>query len=128
MSYEIALRDEALLTAKLTFEKKSLDLRRKAGLEIGRRDIVRAARASRSRSTAEDWNVDDVLAQSHKINRQLASIVLEKKTADVDVDVAHNAHAAADRPQPVGRGDRHRRHHERRVLGRRRRRTASATR
>src|SRR5262249_12084569 len=40
VSYEIAIRDEALLVAKLTFEQKSLDLRRKAGLEIGRRDIA----------------------------------------------------------------------------------------
>jgi outer membrane protein TolC len=40
VSYEIALREEALLTAKLELEKQSLELRRKAGLEIGRRDIV----------------------------------------------------------------------------------------
>src|SRR4029078_10991941 len=40
VTYEIAVRDEALLTSKLAFEKKSLEMRRKAGLEIGRRDIV----------------------------------------------------------------------------------------
>ncbi len=40
VTYEIAIRDDALLTAKLAFETKSLDLRRKAGLEIGRRDIA----------------------------------------------------------------------------------------
>jgi outer membrane protein TolC len=89
VSYEIALRDEALITAKLAFEKKSLDLRRKAGLEIGRRDI--AVRPSEPLEIdAVDWNVDDILARSHKANRQIATLVLEKKAADVDVAVAHD--------------------------------------
>jgi outer membrane protein TolC len=88
--YEIALRDEALLTSKLAFEKKSLDLRRKAGLEIGRRDIV--VRPSEPLEIdAVDWNVDDILAKSHKINRQIATKVLEQKAADIDVNVAHDA-------------------------------------
>lgn len=90
VTYEIAVRDEALLTAKLTFEKKSLEMRRKAGLEIGRRDIV--VRPSEPLEVDnEDWSVDEVLAKSHKINRQLATIVLEKKMADVDVAVTHDA-------------------------------------
>jgi outer membrane protein TolC len=90
VTYEIALRDEALLASKLAFEKKSLDLRRKVGLEIGRRDIVVRPKDPLELDNQE-WNVDSVVAQSHKINRQLASIVLEKKIADVDVDVTHNA-------------------------------------
>ena len=89
VSYEIAVREEALLTAKLAFEQKSLDMRRKAGLEIGRRDIV--VRPSEPLELdAREWDVDQVLAQSHKINRQLATIVLDKRSADVDVDVARN--------------------------------------
>jgi outer membrane protein TolC len=90
VTYEIAVRDEALITAKLEFEKKSLELRQKAGLEIGRRDIV--VRPNEPfEITDEDWNVDDLLAKSHKVNRQLTSVALEKKIADVDVAVAHNA-------------------------------------
>ena len=90
VTYEIAVRDEALITAKLAFEKKSLDLRRKAGLEIGRRDIV--VRPSQPLEVdARDWSVEDVLARSRKVNRQLASVILEKKIADVDVDVTKNA-------------------------------------
>ncbi|HET7503779.1 MAG TPA: TolC family protein, partial [Kofleriaceae bacterium] len=89
VTYEIALRDEALLTSKLAFEKKSLDLRRKVGLEIGRRDI--AVRPGEPLEIdAVDWNVDDVLARSHKANRQLATLILEKRAADVDVAVAHD--------------------------------------
>ncbi len=90
VTFEIAVRDEALLTAKLAFEKKSLELRRKAGLEIGRRDIVVRPNEPFEVSD-EEWNVDDVLAQSHKVNRQLASVMLQKKIADVDVAVAHDA-------------------------------------
>src|SRR5262249_7999352 len=69
---------------------KSLDLRRKAGLEIGRRDIV-VRPADPLELDAREWNVDQVIAQSHKINRELGKIVLDKKTADVDVGVAQNA-------------------------------------
>jgi outer membrane protein TolC len=90
VAYEIAIREEALLVSKLAFEKKSLDLRRKAGLEIGRRDIV-VRPGEPFEIDNQDWNIDEVLAQSHKINRQLATVVLEKRIADVDVDVAHNA-------------------------------------
>jgi len=89
VTYEIATRDEALLTAKLDFEARSLELRRVAGLEIGRRDIlVRPADPLELDNVS--WNIDDVLAQSHKVNHELAAIVLEKKIADVDVAVAHD--------------------------------------
>lgn len=90
VSYEIAIRDEAVLVSKLAFEKKSLDLRRKAGLEIGRRDIV-VRPGEPFEIDKQDWSIDDILAKSHTINRQLASVVLEKRIADVDVDVTHNA-------------------------------------
>ncbi|HET9625868.1 MAG TPA: TolC family protein, partial [Kofleriaceae bacterium] len=89
VAVEIALRDEALLTAKLAFEQKSLDLRRKVGLEIGRRDIV-VKPADPLEIDEADWNIDDILAKSHTANRQIASLVVERKLADVDVDVAHD--------------------------------------
>jgi outer membrane protein TolC len=90
VNFEIALRDEALLAAKLQLEKKSLDLRRKAGLEIGRRDIVVRPSEPFEVDTKE-WDVEDVLARSRKINRKLATVVLQKRAADVDVAVAHDA-------------------------------------
>ena len=90
VSYEIAVREEALLTAKLQFEEKSLQLRRKAGLEIGRRDIV-IRPADPLELDHQEWDVDQVIAQSHKINHQLAAITLDKKSADVEVDVTRNA-------------------------------------
>jgi outer membrane protein TolC len=90
VSYEIAVREEALLMSKLQFEQKSLDLRRKAGLEIGRRDIVVRPADPLELDAQEDWSVDQVLAQSHRINRQLARITLDKKSADIEVDVTRS--------------------------------------
>jgi outer membrane protein TolC len=90
VTFEIALRDEALLTSKLELEKKSLELRRRSGLEISRRDIV--VRPSEPfEIDNKEWDVEEVLARSHKVNRQLAGIILEKRAADVDVEVAHDA-------------------------------------
>jgi outer membrane protein TolC len=90
VTFEIALRDEALLFARLQLEKKSLDLRRKSGLEIGRRDIV--VRPSEPFEVDnKEWNVEEVLARSRRINRRLATIVLQKRAAEVDVAVAHDA-------------------------------------
>ncbi|HMG52078.1 MAG TPA: TolC family protein [Kofleriaceae bacterium] len=90
VSYEIAIRDEALLVSKLAFEQKSLDLRRKAGLELGRRDILVRPKDPLELDSPE-WSIDEVLAQSHRVNRQLATAVLDKRLADVEVDVTHNA-------------------------------------
>jgi outer membrane protein TolC len=88
--YEIAVRKEAQLRAALAFEKMSLDLRRKAGLELGRRRIVMRPGEPFEISDAE-WDVEDVLERSRKANRKLATIALQKKAADVDVKVSSNA-------------------------------------
>jgi outer membrane protein TolC len=90
VTFEIAIRDEALLVSKLQFEQKSLALRQKVGLEIGRRDILVRPNQPLEIDN-QDWSIEQVLAQSHKVNRQLATIVLDKRLADVEVDVTHNA-------------------------------------
>ncbi|NVB76812.1 MAG: hypothetical protein HOV81_00320, partial [Kofleriaceae bacterium] len=40
VTYEIQIRQEALLRAQLELEQKSLELRRKSGLELGRREVL----------------------------------------------------------------------------------------
>ena len=88
--YEIAVRQEAYLTAQLEAEKKSLDLRRKVGLGLGRREIL--MRPKQALEIGEyEWDIEEVLAQSRKANRKLATLALQKKVADVDVKVAKNA-------------------------------------
>jgi len=84
--YEIQMRQEKLLAARIEFEHKSLELRRTAGLEIGRRDIL--LRPGEPFVIGDDeFDVDDMLQRSRAGNRKLAAIQLQKKAADVDVTV-----------------------------------------
>lgn len=88
--YEIAVRKEAQLRAQLEVEKRSLELRRKVGLGLGRREVLMRPGEALEIGDAE-WDVDEVLTQSRKTNRKLATIALQKKMADVDVKVTKNA-------------------------------------
>ncbi len=89
VTYEIAMRQDALLRAQLDLENKSLELRRKAGLELGRRDI--ALRPSEPFEVGDDeFDVDDMIERSHAANRKLATLQLERKIADIDVAVARD--------------------------------------
>lgn len=88
-TYEIATREEALLRAQLDLEQKSLELRQKAGLEMGRRDIV-VKPGEVFDVGQDDFDVEETLARSHQANRQLATVQLERKIADVDLAVAQD--------------------------------------
>jgi outer membrane protein TolC len=89
VTYELATREEALLRAQLVFEQKSLELRLKAGLELDKRQIVLRPNEP-FQIGPEEFDVDEILERSHQANRQLATLQLEKKSADVDVDVAQD--------------------------------------
>ncbi|HWU90900.1 MAG TPA: TolC family protein [Kofleriaceae bacterium] len=89
ITFEISTRKEALLTAQLEFEKKSLELRRKIGLELSKRQIaLRPAEAFEI--GADEWDVEDVLKRSRKANRRLLALGIQRKLAEVDVKVAKN--------------------------------------
>jgi outer membrane protein TolC len=88
VKYEIATRSEALLRSQLDWEAKSLDLRRKVGLEIGRREIVMQPGEPFEIGKDDDVNIDDVVARSRAANRQLAAIAVQKKAADIEVAAA----------------------------------------
>ncbi|HEY5935943.1 MAG TPA: TolC family protein [Kofleriaceae bacterium] len=90
INYEIAVRQEALLFAKIELEKKSLDVRRKAGLPIDRREVVMRPGEVFEAGT-EEFRAGDVIATMKKSNRRIASMILQKRIADVDVTVAKNA-------------------------------------
>lgn len=87
--YELSVREEALLDSKIQYEKKSLELRRRVGLELGRRDIVmRPLDAFEVQD--DEFDVEDVLKRTRKANRRVASIILAKRQAEIDVKVAKN--------------------------------------
>lgn len=89
ITFELATRREALLTAQLDFEKRSLELRRQIGLELSKRKVaLRPAEAFEIGE--EEWNVEDVLKRSRRANRRLLALGIERKLAEVDVGVAKN--------------------------------------
>jgi outer membrane protein TolC len=89
VTYEIAMRQDSLLRAQLELEGKSLELRRKAGLELGRRDI--ALRPGEPFQIGPDeFDVEEILERSRASNRKLATIQLQKKVADIEVAVARD--------------------------------------
>lgn len=90
VQYELAVREEALLDAKNQYEKKSLELRRKVGLELSRRDIVMRP-LEKFAADDDEFDIEDVLAASRKSNRRVAALILQKRQADIDVTVAKNA-------------------------------------
>jgi outer membrane protein len=90
VAYEIAVRKEALVRAQTDLENKSLDLRRKAGLELSQRDIL--LRPSEEFEIGNDAvDTKEAIARSRKWNRKAAVIALEAKAADIDVKVSENA-------------------------------------
>ena len=89
VNYEIALRQEALLASKIELEKKSLELRRKAGLPIDRREIVMRP-GEKFEAGSEEFRASDVIDIMKKSNRRIASLILQRRIADVDVKVAKN--------------------------------------
>ncbi len=89
VALEVAQREEAVMKAQLDYEKKSLELRRKTGISIDQREVVLRPTGD-FKIGDEDFDVEEVLAQSRKVNRKLAAIILQKKQAELDVKVAKN--------------------------------------
>jgi outer membrane protein TolC len=87
VTYEIQIREEALLRAQLEVEQKSLELRQKSGLELGRRDVLMRP-GERFEIGDYEFDVEDMLERSRAANRKLATIQLQKKIADIEVNVA----------------------------------------
>ena len=85
--YEIATRDEALLRARQALSKQSLDLRRKVGLEIDRRNIVMRPQEP-VEIGPEEWDAEETIARAHQANRRLVTLGLQRKAADIDIKVA----------------------------------------
>jgi outer membrane protein TolC len=87
VTYEIQIRQEALLRTQLELEQLSLELRQRTGLELGRRDIVMRP-GERFEIGDDEFDVEDMLERSRAANRKLATIQLQRKVADVELAVA----------------------------------------
>jgi outer membrane protein TolC len=90
VQYELYSREEAVQKAQIDVESKSLELLRKSGLDLKRRDTV--LHPAESLEIGDDeFDVDEVLARAKTTNRKLATLKIERKTADIDVQVADDA-------------------------------------
>jgi outer membrane protein TolC len=85
--FELNTRKEALLKSELDLEKRSMDLRRKVGLGLDKRQIVMRP-TEKLEVGKEEWDIDETLTRSHQANRRLATVALQQRLADVDVAVA----------------------------------------
>jgi outer membrane protein TolC len=89
VQYEIYSRQEAVEKAQIDVESKSLELLRKSGLDLKRRDTV--LHPAESLEIGDDeFDIDEVLARARTANRKLATLKIEKKSADVDIQVAND--------------------------------------
>jgi outer membrane protein TolC len=86
---EIFQRQEALLKSQVDVESKSMDLLRKSGLTLERRQtLLRPAEAMEIGD--DEFDIDEVLARAKVANRKLATLQIESKSADVDIQVAQD--------------------------------------
>lgn len=92
VEYEIDNRQEAALRSQLDLEQKSMEMRMKAGLEISRRDVVmRPSEPLEIGKDEPEFDAEEVIAKSRIANRKLATVALEGKLSDVDIEVARDA-------------------------------------
>lgn len=94
VEYQIAVREEALLRAQLDVEARSIELRRIAGLEVSRRDIVLIPGETFAIDD-RSWEIENALELALLDNPRLQVLLAEKRSADLDVDIARDA----SRPQ-----------------------------
>ena len=86
---EIYQREEALLKSKIDVESKSMDLLRKSGLTLEHRQTLLHP-AEKMEIGDDEFDVDEVLARAKVANRKLATLQIERKSADVDIQVAED--------------------------------------
>lgn len=87
VQYEIYSRQEAVEKAQIDVEAKSMELLRKAGLDLTRRDTILHP-AENLEIGEDEFDIDEVLARAKTANRKLAALKIQRKSADVDVRVA----------------------------------------
>lgn len=87
VKYEIYSRQEAVQKAQIDVEAKSMELLRKAGLDLTRRDTVLHP-AENLEIGEDEFDIDEVLARAKTANRKLAALKIQRKSAEVDIRVA----------------------------------------
>jgi outer membrane protein TolC len=84
---QIYQRQEELLKAQVDVESKSMDLLRKSGFTLEHRSMLLHP-AEKMEIGDDEFDIDEVLARAKVANRKLATLQIERKSADVDIQVA----------------------------------------
>jgi outer membrane protein TolC len=87
---QIYQRQEELLKAQVDVESKSMDLLRKSGFTLEHRQMLLHP-AEKMEIGDDEFDIDEVLARAKVANRKLATLQIERKSADVDIQVAEDA-------------------------------------
>jgi outer membrane protein len=86
---QIYQRQEELLKAQVDVESKSMDLLRKSGFTLEHREMLLHP-AEKMEIGDDEFDIDEVLARAKVANRKLATLQIERKSADVDIQVAED--------------------------------------
>lgn len=89
VQYQLAVREESALRAQIDVEARSLELRRVAGLEIGRREVLVVPG---ERFEVDDRRVEiaDSLERALEDNARLGVLLARKRAAQLEVDLARD--------------------------------------
>ena len=91
VEYQLAVREEALLRAKVELRGRSMELRRLIALDVeGEADVVLPTESFQL--DARTFDLPDLLARSLERNPELSQLVADKKVAELDVASARDRH------------------------------------
>ncbi|CAN5536535.1 hypothetical protein BH11MYX1_BH11MYX1_08550 [soil metagenome] len=87
---DLYAREAAFEKTQIDVESKSMELRRKAGLDLQKRATV--LKPGEAYDIGDDeFDITEVLQRAKTTNRKLASLVVEQRMADVEIEVASDA-------------------------------------
>ncbi len=83
-------REAAFEKTQIDVESKSMELRRKAGLDLQKRATV--LKPGEAYEIGDDeFDITEVLQRAKTTNRKLSALVVQQRMADVDIDIASDA-------------------------------------
>jgi len=92
VQYELMTRQDDELQSENDMEKKSMELRQKAGLDLkDRHDVVLHPSDPFEVSGDDEFDLGQLLEKSRTTNRKLATVAIEERLADLDVKQAADA-------------------------------------
>jgi outer membrane protein TolC len=91
VEYQLAVREEALLRARLELRGRSMELRRLVALDVeGEADVV--VPTQRFEIDQRPFHLEELLDRSLERNPELSQLVADKKVAEIELGMARDLH------------------------------------